>query len=265
MMIISGFMLLGTKNETRLVVRMGDEFDYSVSGNINGTLVEGAMNLSELGGLSILGATSGVPTFVRSTSPLWNEESYSAWVCDHSISTIWGNKTVSVYLNYYQDTNGNQCMVLTDVGIDSRLIYRSDYFTPEMMVICSLSGTNNTDIPTADVRSNEAASIGIGSPSEVPTSYGITNGSGFSTYGSLRIDPGQHLKYDLTGTGGWVLIFSTKDLVDMDNDHLMHYRQNASLIKNQPGQIDIEMEGGTYWFYAAVENSPEDVTLTYYW
>lgn len=264
--IISGFMLLGTtKDEARLVVRMGDEFDYSVSGNNNGTIVEGTMNLSELGGFSILGATSGVTAFARTTGLIWNEDSFSEWVCDHSITTIWGNKTVSMYLHHYQEDNGNQCMVLTDVGIDSQLIYRSDYFTPEILVTCSLSGTNNTDVPTADERPSEAASTGVGSPSEIPTRYQITNGSGFSTYGSLEISSGQQLNYNLTGAGGYVMIFSTKDLVDMDNDGVMHYCQKSSLIGDHPGQIDIALDEGTYWFYAAVENSPEDVSLTYFW
>jgi hypothetical protein len=188
------------------------------------------------------------------------------------MNTTWGAKTVSTYFDHHegQDSPGVyrwESFTLTDVGIDSSIIYRTTYFTPDLIVTSVLNWTNNTKIPTADVRSDESSAAGLFQVAPVPSSMNIINGTGSGVWeiGSVRIADGQHLKYNLTALGGYLLVFSQKDLIDTENTGLVHFRSNASLVRNQTGEVDQALPAGTYWYCLLVRSSPEGGYVYRYW
>jgi hypothetical protein len=256
------------------VLSSGDRMTYTISGSDNGTAVDGQVILRVYPPGSSDGQTFGnIPYWVDTDQYLRDDFTRSTWVCDHRISTPWGNKTVSTYFEVVSD-QGNAwdafaktCMKLTNVGIDSHIVYRSTYFSTEMVVSSELTSSNSSKIANADTRASEASAVSSIVVKDMPGSTNILGGNNgvTYTYGSFRVAEGQHVRFNLTALGGYFLIFSEKDLLDTEGTSQLHYQNEASLGQNVTGEVDKEMSSGTYWYCMSVERSAEGGMDYWFW
>lgn len=246
----------------------GDHLTYSLSGNDNGTVLEGAEDISvELGGTSSM-TNGNASTYIDVARFIRDIHDPGLWICNHVINTSWGQKTVSTYLWHHDGPNyQGESLTLTDVGIDSSTVYRTTYFTPDLYVTSVLTATNSTKIQGTDLRVDGATATGSNEVVTEPSMTNIVNGTGSGNWllGSVNVSGGQHLKYNLTALGGYMMFFSVRDLIDTENIGQVHFVHNASLLRNQAGEVDQALTAGTYWYGMVVRNSPEGGYFDYYW
>ena len=264
--ILSTVVLSAGEKDKGPVFGIYDDLNYTVSGVESGRIVGGNINISLRAGMTITYPIGNYSNIVEMDQYIWKEGPRSQWVSDHAIDTTWGKKTVSTYFEYHYASGKGQCMMLTDVGIDTGVVYRKTLFTPDILVTVVLTYTNSTRVPDADTRVHEAVATGLNDVRSEPDSVNVLKGNGgLYTYGSLRISEGQHIKYNLTALGGYFMVFSGTDLIHTENDRLLQHRQEVSMGLNQTGEIDKELPEGTYWFCLAIAESPNGGYLYRYW
>jgi hypothetical protein len=272
-LLVMVFGLEGDRTTHEEVLASGDLMTYTVSGSDNGTPVEGRFELTVYppGGSS--GRDFGnIPTVVDTDHYIRNDFTRASWVCDHQINTSWGNKTVSTYFEFISVQGKawdatETCVKLTDVGIDSDVVYRSTYFTPEMVISSELTYSNCSKIAYADKRVGEAHAISDNVIRDASDSVNILGGNngGTYTYGSFRVAEGQHVRFNLTALGGYFMVFSEKDLIDTESAKLLHFRSEVSLGQNVTGEVDKVMPPGTYWYLMNVKASQEGGMFYWFW
>jgi hypothetical protein len=250
-MVFSGFMLTGTNVKNQVILRTGDHYFYDISGEQNSIAVSGNETI-DLGESITTSSRMGIGLPSMMIGQLTKYGQIGDWVCDHRIATTWGEKTVQMYLRVYNMTT----IVLTDVGIDSSIIYRTSYLTPIGIIKSILTSSNNSDLPKADTRVSNDHHTGLSKVIDhLGTARLFLPTEGSWMYGSIEVSEGQSLSYNLTDSGGRLYFFTVQNLIDTSNDDRMHYQKDASLELGQPGMIGSQVPAGTYWFVLTIASA----------
>jgi hypothetical protein len=259
--ILSGFVLVGTGNNLRFQIGPDDYFHYDLSGQVNSTPVEGNMTVD-------LGAEQ--PTTIHYFGYMLPEaergiyllnDQVGSWVGDHRILTAWGEKTVKMYLKL----DLPNLIVLTDVGIDSSIIYRTMIVSSNASVKSVLTASNNTNIQTSDTRISSDSAIGEWTVlGRGGTLHYFNPGEAALIAGSIKISEGQNLTYQQGIPETSLYFFTVQDLIASSNDGLIHYEPNISLRYNQTGMVSAKVLAGTYWYCLIRESGPEGIFQPYW-
>ncbi len=252
--VLSCVTLLGFQPRNGPVFDNGDYLIYNISGFENSTPVNGVMNISIGGGITV-SSYNAVTNIVETGKYLWSDDGSAYRAGNHRLSTQWGEKTVATYFSYRSSFDKVNCMILTEVGIDSTTIYRVTYFSPNMTVSQELMETNSSGIQSADLRLIDMVGSGVSKVTETATIYGAMENSSMSMWGSIYVSQGEHLRYNTTFNEGFIYFFSQDDLVKISNTQHLHYQINVSQDSIQPGEVDLAMPSGTYWYCISITNS----------
>lgn len=262
-MIVSGLILAGTavNSNKSIAPKAGDYFHYDIAGKVNSTPVEGnlTIELHDYGYSSYhYGYTNeGIASMTSGVS----SDQMGQWVGDHRITTVWGEKTSKMYVT----TNAAMSIILTDVGIDSAVIYRTTFLTANSTIQSVLTDTNISEISAADTRINSEIATGLAKAYGAATKNHVSPGLGILWSGSVEISEGQNLSYEMTIPNGFVHVFTTQDLFATSNGLEPHYEPALSLEWNQTGTVNESVPAGTYWFFAMVTDGSNNGYFRPYW
>jgi hypothetical protein len=250
-MIISGLMLTGRSVNDQLEFKSGDYFYYEITGKQNSTTVEGNETIDLAEGFTI-SSRMGYALPQMESGKFNKYSQIGVWVGDHRIDTKWGEKTAQMFLKIAD----MKTIVITDVGIDSSIIYRTTYLTSDSAVRSVLMASNNSDIPNADTRISGDVAIGLGKVQNYSgTLRMFLPTEGVYMYGSVAVLEGQGLTYNMTDSGAYLYFFSVQDLNDISNDGQLHFQKSVSLELNQTGMVSSKVPAGTYWFCLIIESA----------
>jgi hypothetical protein len=250
-MVLSGLILNGARVQDQVIFNSGDYFHYEISGKTNSTPIEGneTINVRD-GGYSSSSYGDMLPRSEMGQYRWYDQ--IGDWVGNHRISTKWGEKTAKLYLKI----DSTKTIVLTDVGIDSSIIYRTTCLKVNGTLKSTLTASNNTNINDSDARINDDSASGLGKIDDsVPTFYTFDPGGGFSMCGSVRVSEGQSVGYNLTDSGAFLYFFSQGDLYATSNGNDTIKEQGLSMELNDTGKVEKQVPAGTYWYCLVIENS----------
>jgi hypothetical protein len=250
-MVLSALILNGTVDKDQMKFNSGDYFHYEISGRINSTPVEGneTINLG-YGGYS--SSTYGHALPPSEMGKYCSYDQVGNWVGNHRIGTKWGEKTAKLYLKI----DSAQTIVLTDVGIDSSIVYRTTCLTANGTLKSTLTSSNYTNIDGSDARINDDSAPGLGKiDNRVPTFYTFSPGEGISMCGSVLVSEGQSLGYNLTDSGAFICFFSLRDLYATSNGNDTIKEPGLSMELNNTGKVENQVPAGTYWYCLVIGNA----------
>jgi len=260
--ITAGFILTDTKGKAAdhtLYLKQGDYLHYEISGNEGVESLKGNMTVLEKGSLISMYGTQ-LPFSEEEMFQLYDH--IGTWVGTHRINTTWGEKTTNLYLKAVDP----DAIVITDVGIDSAIIYRTSCLTRNGTLQSVLTTSNNTDIVNADTRIDNERATGMERVLDHEgTNYTVWSNEGHYAYGSVEVKVGQALRYNMSITGGFLYVFNFQDLVDISNDGQAHYRHDVSMGWNETGPVSAMVPAGTYWYCMVVPSSYSGGSFIPYW
>jgi hypothetical protein len=250
-MVLSALILNGAKVQDQMGLNLGNNFHYEISGMINSTAVEGNETIIlEEGGYSSFAYGQTLPRSEMGKY-CWYDQ-VGDWVGNHRISTRWGEKTAKLYLKI----DGTNAIILTDVGIDSSIVYRTTCLTANGSIKSTLTSSNNSIVIDADTRISQDTARGLGVIDDrIPTFYTFSPGEGVSMCGSVLVSEGQSLGYNLTDSGSFLYFFSPQDLYATSNGNDTIKEQGLSMELDQPGKVESQVPSGTYWYCLVIENA----------
>lgn len=229
----------------------GDYFHYDISGKIDSKPVGGNETIS----LRDYGYSSSSIGHTLPQSEMGRYRWYDQvgdWVGNHRISTRWGEKTAKLYLKI----DSTMAIVMTDVGIDSSIVYRTTCITVNGTLKATLTSSNNTYIDGSDTRMSDDSATGLCKIDDrIPTFDTFSAGEGGWMCGSVLVSEGQTLGYNLTDSGGFLYFFSVRNLYDTSNGNETIKLQGLSMELNNTGKVQVQVPAGTYWYCLVIGNA----------
>lgn len=178
------------------------------------------------------------------------------------ISTPFGVKCVTTVYWFY---SGNDEVILIEVGVDSYLVYRwtVSSMTGLYHYTYQLTATNNTMIHSADrtMRTANIEVLNTPAPKACTShSFGYVQpgmGSGY-VYGSVRIAQGQQLHY-IIGGNATMYVMDLNDLRNIETNGQFQFREDLSRMAGDPGETNVSVDPGIYWFLVVCKGSDEAI------
>ncbi len=271
--VLVAFML---SDFARLPLKNGSELHYSISGSVNNATMnvhlEGTMDFRfdefSRSGYSYDGIGNG---FYRGVQIIRIDPFYSygsvpqGMIVDyHRIDTPWGSKAVASYLMPYDDQ-----LVLTEIGMESSILYHLVVFCPDYHYSVSLIEANNTNLQIFDEPIKLSKVVTLSHPKQSPSVWrceGGDDGGDYQGYayalGSVEIREGENLKYCVTGSRTTALFFNEDDIRGLEETGLFHFNSTISRMSGDSGSFDSPVQPGTYWYIIAMRASG---TAEQYW
>jgi hypothetical protein len=273
-LIVAGTLILGgilpilnPSPDDQIHVGVGDALHYDISGYANGTALHGTVDFtitsstdSVLDYSMTVSTNFGWPNYLDFRPGLSDGSFGSLLIANEEISTSFGTKCVKLMGRYDTST-----LILTDVGLDSFLVYRLTAIRPGFSCAIQLTETNITGISQSDTRMQSILVEGRSTVSENPQSEGFPGGGGgIWMYGSIEVQEGQRIRYNMSGQPAKIYVFTLSDFYDMENDGEFSCNATLSLV-NVTGEVDVLTDKGTYWFVFDYMFGETEATFTYYW
>jgi len=201
-------------------------------------------------------SVAGIPNYGHDFHPyVGSLPNYGEVIGNEKISTPFGTKCVKMLYENNEDE-----IVLADVGLDSYLTYRwtvssvsgAYHYTYE------LNSTNNTLIANADTVMQNANIQVVNAPSTTAGMPGVFDGGGY-TSGSIRVGQGQQFHYILKGYNMTMYVFNLTDFKDMETTGQFQCINSLSRLPGDPGETNITVEPGIYWFIAFCKMSNQTI------
>ena len=259
----------------RLPLKAGSTLHYTISGSVNNTTLnatlEGTMDFRfdefSRNGYSWDGMGNGYYHGVQimSINPFYSQGSAPEGMIAeyHRIGTPLGPKAVATWLMPYDDH-----LVITEVGMESNILYQMVVSYPDFHYSVSLAAANNTNLKIFDEPFKLPKILSPNHPKEEPGVWRSECGDGGDyegysfAFGSVEIRHGENLKYSITGNRTSALFFSADDLHIVERTGLFYYNATISRTSGNPGNFDSPVQPGTYWYVIAMRSSG---TAEEYW
>lgn len=255
------------------ILEAGDYLEYSVSGFSNNTTFTSSDNITISGasesGVSyqLIGqgyplAAGTIPDFGHDFNPYdCNPPGIDSWFGNEMLSTAFGTKCVRTMLSYHNDE-----VILADIGIDSFIVYRwtVSSFSGAYRYAYELTSTNNSRISTVDAQMEEANIEALNTPSSTPGTIYVSGLSPpASTYsvcsGSVKVAEGEQFHYVLYGSNITMYVFNITDFRNIEETGQFHYNVTLSRLPGNPGETNVTVSPGIYWFIEIYRGSDTSV------
>ena len=167
---------------------------------------------------------------------------------------------------YRFDSPRNEAAII-DIGVDSHIIYRWTVANAAgtYHYTSALKATNCTAVTSVDRTARPVNLHPISTPSSVPGTTCLFGASPPGTSnaicsGWVEVGAGQQLHY-IVGGNLTMHVFSRSDLLAIDATG--EFRNNATLSRmlGDPGETNVTVEPGTYWYIAIYRGSAGTVDL----
>ncbi|GEM_PF-3498022 len=258
----------------RQVLRTGDRLEYEISGFSNNTAFTSGWNITIGGttdksvGFHLMGdghplSAGYIPEFGGDFRPhIASVPGGAGMVGCEKISTPFGDKFA--YMLYSFDASRNEAAIIA-IGVDSHIVYRWTVANAAGLYhyVSVLKATNCTAVPSMDNVARPVGARPLQSPSSVP---GTTYTFGASSPGTsnaicsgwVEVGAGQQFHY-ITGGNLTMHVFSRSDLLAIDATGEFHHNAALSRIPGDPGETNMTVEPGVYWFIAVYWGSDHTV------
>lgn len=262
---------IANPNQNHQILQAGDFLHYDFSGSYNNSsftsymgtnvTVDSASESRVSYDLMSDGYTQ-IPKFGHDFKIFYGAPSSSQIIGTEQIATPFGPKCVTTVCWIHYDIDE---VILIDVGVDSYLVYRwtVSSMTGLYHYTYELTATNNTMIHSAD---KTMRSVNVEAPL-MPThkagsySFGYFQpGTGYydCLYGSVQVSQGQHLHY-IIGGNATVYVMDLNDLKSIAANGQFQYREGLSRLAGNPGETNVTVEPGIYWFVVKCKGAEEAV------
>ncbi len=270
MLIASPFIMPAASNPNHQILQAGDFLHYDFSGSYNNSSFTSIMgtnvtvNGASESAVSCFRMSDGhslIPEFGHDFKVFYGAPSSGQIIGTEQIATPFGPKCVTTVYWFYP---GNDEVILIDVGVDSYLVYRwtVSSMTGLYHYTYELTATNNTMIHSADktMRTVNVEVLNTPSTKAGSHSFGYDQpgmGSGY-VYGSVQISQGQQLHY-IIGGNATAYVMDLNDLKSIDANGQFRFREDLSRSAGDPGETNVTVEPGIYWFVVLCKGSDEAI------